>query len=143
MASAVAGAYAFASLVGIRSQDPLEILKRVEKGLAFTALERFQTNTGLSTGELADAGVIALRTLHRRKEQGRLAPEESDRLMRLSRVFGKALALFEGDMDAARQWLAAPQAALGRQRPMSLTRTDVGAREVEALVDRLEHGVLS
>ena len=39
MASAHAGAYAFASLVGIRSQDPLEILKRVEKGLAFTALE--------------------------------------------------------------------------------------------------------
>jgi putative toxin-antitoxin system antitoxin component (TIGR02293 family) len=143
MASAVASAYAFASLVGIRSQDPLEILKRVEKGLAFTALERFQTNTGLSTGELADAGVIALRTLHRRKEQGRLDPEESDRLMRLSRVFGKALGLFEGDVDAARQWLAAPQRALGGKKPMALIRTDVGAREIEALADRLEHGVLS
>ncbi len=141
--ASTAGRFGFAGLVGIRSQDPLEILKRVEKGLAFTALERFQSNTGLSTGELAEAGVIALRTLHRRKEQGRLDPEESDRLMRLSRVFGKALDLFEGDVEAARQWLATPQAALGRKRPMSLTRTDVGAREVEALVDRLEHGVLS
>ena len=65
--------------------------------------------------------MITLRTLHRRKEQGRLEPEESDRLLRLSRVFGRALELFEGDAPAAREWLARPhKTALGGERPMNL-----------------------
>lgn len=138
-----AGTYSFVLLVGLRSQDPFYIFRRVEKGLAFTALERFQRNSGLSTGDLAEAVVIKLRTLHRRKEQGRLEPDESDRLLRVSRVFGRALELFEGNAESARQWLATRQNALGGERPMVLAKTDIGAREVEALVDRLEHGVLT
>ncbi len=115
----------------------------MEKGLAFQALERFQKNTGLSTIDLAQVVAIKMRTLHRRKERGRLEPDESDRLLRVSRVFGKALELFEGDADAARQWLSTPVSALGGKRPMVLAKTDLGAREVEALIDRLEHGVLT
>ena len=61
----------------------------------------------------------------------------------MSRIFGRALELFEGDAEAARQWLATPQGALGGERPMVLAKTDLGAREVEALVERLEHGVLT
>ena len=137
------GAYWFVSLIGLRSQNPIDIFKRVEKGLAFTALERFQRSSGISTADLADAVVITVRTLHRRKEQGRLEPDESDRLLRVSRVFGKALDLFEGQTQAARQWLFTPQRALGGKQPIVLAKTDVGAREVEALVDRLEHGVLT
>lgn len=138
-----AGPYSFVLLVGLRSQDPFDILRRLKRGLAFTALERFQRNSGLSTVDLAEAVVIKLRTLHRRKEQGRLEPEESDRLLRVARVFGRALELFEGNAEAARQWLATRQSALGGERPMVLAKTDVGAREVEALADRLEHGVIT
>lgn len=133
----------YVSLVGLRPQDPIRISKRVQKGLAFQAFVRLQRNTGLSMGDLAEAASIKPRTLHRRKKQGRLDPEESDRLLRVSRIFGRALELFEGDPDAARQWLANPQGGLGGERPMVLARTDLGAREVEALVDRLEHGVLT
>ena len=138
-----AGEYGYVSLVGLRSEDPIGIFKSVQRGLRFSALERFQKNSGLSTSDLADAVVITARTLARRKEQGRLDPEESDRLLRLARVFGKALELFEGDADQAREWLSAPQRALGGQRPIVLARTDLGAREVDALADRLEHGVLT
>jgi putative toxin-antitoxin system antitoxin component (TIGR02293 family) len=140
---APAGAYGFVSLIGLRSQDPIDIFKHVEKGLAFAALERFQRSSGISTDDLADAVVITVRTLHRRKERGRLEPEESDRLLRISRVFGKALDLFEGRTQAARQWLFTAQRALGGKQPIVLAKTDVGAREVEALVDRLEQGVLT
>jgi putative toxin-antitoxin system antitoxin component (TIGR02293 family) len=138
-----AGSNWYVSLLGLHPQDPIKIFKRVEKGLAFQALERFQKNTGLSTRDLADAIIIKMRTLNRRKEQGRLEPEESDRLMRVSRIFGKALELFEGNTDAARQWLFTGQRALAGERPMVLAKTDLGAREVEALIDRLEHGVLT
>lgn len=137
------GAYRYVLLVGLRLQDPIRILKRVEQGLKFEALERFQRNTRLSTSALAEVVSIKLRTLHRRKQQGRLEPDESDRLLRVSRVFGRTLELFEGDADAARRWLSTPLKALGGERPIALARTDLGAREVEALVDRLEHGVLT
>jgi putative toxin-antitoxin system antitoxin component (TIGR02293 family) len=138
-----AGSHAYVSLLGLSPRDPIEISKKVERGLAFEALERFQENTGLSTTELVDLVAIKQRTLHRRKGNGRLDPEESDRLMRASRIFGKALELFEGDAEAARRWLDARQKGLRGQRPLALARTDLGAVEVEALIDRLEHGVLA
>jgi putative toxin-antitoxin system antitoxin component (TIGR02293 family) len=137
------GSYWYVSLLGLRLQDPIRILRRVEQGLEFRALERFQRNTRFSTSELAELVAITLRTLHRRKEQGRLEPDESDRLLRVSRVFGKALQLFEGDADAARRWFSTPAKALGGERPITLARTDLGSNEVEALIDRLEQGVLT
>lgn len=135
--------YAFVALVGLRAEDPIAIFKAMQKGLRFSALETFQNRSGLSTAELADAVGIPARTLARRKEQGRLEPEESDRLLRVARVFAKALDLFEGDAAGARAWLSGPQRALGGERPLVLARTDLGAREVEALAERLEHGVLT
>ena len=138
-----AGSHGYLSLLGLRAQDPIQIVRRVEQGLEFKALERFQKNSQLSTGDLAELVDIKLRTLHRRKEQGRLEPDESDRLLRVSRVFGKAIELFEGDGEAARRWLSTPSKALRGERPLALARTDLGSREVEALMDRLEHGVLT
>jgi putative toxin-antitoxin system antitoxin component (TIGR02293 family) len=138
-----AGPYGYVLLLGLRLQDPIRIAKRVEEGLKFQALERFQKNTRFSTSDLAEVVSIKLRTLHRRKDRGRLEPDESDRLLRVSRIFGKTLELFEGDADAARRWFSTPLKGLGGEPPIVLARTDVGAREVEALIDRLEHGVLS
>ncbi len=115
----------------------------VEEGLPFSALERFQRNIDLPLRELADAIRVPLRTLDRRKRAGRLEPEESDRAIRLSRVFGAVLTLFEGDEEAARAWLKRRQVALGNERPIDFVRTEVGAREVERLIGRLEHGVFS
>jgi putative toxin-antitoxin system antitoxin component (TIGR02293 family) len=51
--------------------------------------------------------------------------------------------LFEGDRDAAVEWLTTPQTALGDRVPLDLARTEIGAREVERLVGRLDHGVFS
>jgi len=133
----------YVSLLGFRLSNPIEIVKRVEEGFRFQALERFQKNTQFPTNDLAEVVAIKLRTLHRRKEQGRLAPDESDRLLRVSRVFAKALELFEGDSSAARRWFYTPAKALGGERPIALARTDLGSREVDALIDRLEHGVLT
>ena len=135
--------YLYLRLVGLQASDPIQILKRVKLGLKFHALERFQENTRFSTTDLADLVSIKMRTWHRRKEQGRLDPEESDRLLRVSRVFAKALELFEGDTEAARRWFHTPAKALGGGRPISLAGTDLGSREVEALIGRLEHGVFT
>jgi hypothetical protein len=40
-------------------------------------------------------------------------------------------------------WLSRPLPALADHRPIDLARTDVGTREIELLIGRLEHGVVS
>ena len=118
-------------------------MRLVEAGFAYRVFERFRKNVDLPTKELSVLVQIPDRTLARRREQGRLTAEESDRLLRASRVFGKALLLFEGDLEAARAWFSTPAPALGNRTPQDFAATEVGAREVENLLGRLEHGVFS
>jgi putative toxin-antitoxin system antitoxin component (TIGR02293 family) len=58
-------------------------------------------------------------------------------------VIARALDLFEGDAAAARDWFYAPAKALGGVRPIDVVNTEPGRREVERLIDRIEHGVFS
>jgi putative toxin-antitoxin system antitoxin component (TIGR02293 family) len=135
------GAHYYVKLLGLETDDPLKLAARVQRGLPFGALERFQRNTALSTIDLAEVVQIPVRTLMRRKAQRRLQPDESDRLLRASRIFGRALELFEGDIAAARRWLSTPLRAFGGARPIAVASTDVGAGEVDNLIGRLEHGI--
>lgn len=138
-----AGRYHYVTFVGLKTFKLPAILKRIEEGLSFSAWERLRRNTALSTNDLAAVVQIKLRTLNRRKEEGRFQPDESDRLLRASRLFAKALDLFEGDAESARKWLFTPQPALGGAKPIAVVRTEVGAKEVESLIGRLEHGIPS
>lgn len=137
------GAHAYVALLGLRTYETESLLRRVDRGFSYRTIDHLQRNLGLSIEDVSKLVRIPTRTLTRRKERGRLEPDESDRVIRASRVLGKALELFEGDEEAARSWLATPQPALAGERPIQLARTDLGAREVERLVDRLEHGVFS
>ena len=133
----------YVALLGFRNYEPLKIYSRVRLGLSFATYERFQRNTALNSAALAALLQLPARTIARRKAAGRLEPDESDRLLRASRVFGRALELFEGDSGAAREWLLNEQPLLGGLVPLELATTDVGALEVERLVGRLEHGIPS
>jgi putative toxin-antitoxin system antitoxin component (TIGR02293 family) len=137
------GAHAWALLLGLRHFDTAELLARLADGLAYSALEHFQRNVELPLHRVAEMVQVPPRTLARRKEQGRLRPDESDRLIRASRVFARALELFEGDAEAARDWLGSAQPALGGAAPFDLVKSELGAREVEAVIGRLEHGAFS
>lgn len=135
------GPHAYVVLLGLETFDAPALLRSVEKGIAYKAFERFRRNTSLSAECLLEVIHVPRRTLTRRKSEGRFLPDESDRLLRAARVFGKALQLFEGDRDAAVEWLSTAQPALGGGVPLDLARTEVGAQEVERLVGRLEYGV--
>ena len=135
--------YVYVTLLGLKTDDPIEINQRILDGLSYRALERFQRNVDLPMTTLATLIHIPPRTLSRRKEEGRLQPDESDRLVRISRIVGKSVELFEGDFAAARKWLSAPLRSLRGKAPLELAATEVGAQEVEALIGRLEHGIIS
>jgi putative toxin-antitoxin system antitoxin component (TIGR02293 family) len=135
------GPYLYVALLGLRRYDALSIDAHVRQGFSYSAFERFSRNADLPVPRLAEITGIPSRTLARRREVGRLDPDESDRLARVSRLFARALELFEGDVAGARDWLSKPQAALGDRVPLELVTTDIGAQEVERLIGRLEYGI--
>lgn len=137
------GEHSYVTLLGFKTLETSALLKKVEAGFSYRTFERLQQNLDLPIEELAKLVQIGQRTLARRRKEGRLTTEESDRLVRAARVFGKTLALFEGDLGAARTWFSTPAPALANRMPQDVSATEVGAREVENLIGRLEHGVFS
>jgi len=129
--------------LGIRTNDPLKVIRTLQVGLPYRAYQQFLDKTGLNSESVVRIVGVANRTLARRKEQGKLSHSESERLLRLSIVYENALELFEGDAVATRQWLDSPQKALGGKSPLTLAESELGAREVEDLIGRLEHGVFT
>jgi putative toxin-antitoxin system antitoxin component (TIGR02293 family) len=135
--------HSYAMLLGLRTSDWPTLLRGVEHGFSIAAFDHFQRNVGLGAEQLFDWLRIAPRTVTRRRRNGQLLPEESDRLLRAARLFGRALELFEGDRDGAVEWLTTPKRALGGASPIDVAKTELGSREVENLIGRLEHGVYS
>jgi putative toxin-antitoxin system antitoxin component (TIGR02293 family) len=137
------GAHFYVVLLGLRAFDWADLMQAVQGGFIYETIDHLQRNTGMAMEKLLDWLQISTRTLARRKQQGRFQSEESDRLLRASRVFGRALELFEGDRDAAVEWMFSPQPALGGETPIDISKTELGSREVENLAGRIEHGVYS
>lgn len=131
----------YVALLGLSTFDAAGLHDRVEAGLSYSSLERLRRALDLPMSQLAELIRVPTRTLARRKETKRLEPDESDRLLRLSRIVGVALRLFEGDLSETRRWLLAPHSALGDETPLGMATTEIGAREVEHLIGRLEHGI--
>lgn len=109
-------------------------------GLPFREFTALQESLGVSLERLASLLGIAKATLNRRKAAGRLDLEESDRVVRFARLLGKAMDVLEGQ-ENARRWLSSPQTGLGGAVPLEYARTEVGAREVDDLLTRIDHGV--
>lgn len=119
----------------------LEVIQQVRAGLPASAFERFSAVTGLSREVLAKATGTSTRTLERRKARGaRLDTAISERLVRLARLYAKASEVI-GDNQLARQWMQTPRSAFSGQTPFEMAQTELGAREVEDLLLRVEHGV--
>ena len=79
-------------------------------------------------------------TLQRRKAERRLSPQESERMMRFWRILQHATRVF-GTVERARQWLKFPQRGLGQAVPLEYASNEIGAREVDDLLGRIEYTV--
>lgn len=137
------GKYTAEKLLGIKTTDNLKLAKKVEAGFPFETFERLGKTTGLPLERLRVAVRIAPRTLTRRKKENKLSPEESDRLVSVSRLMAQTFELFEGNTEAAMRWFQNPNRALNGQSPLQVASTETGAREVENLIGRLEYGVFT
>lgn len=133
----------FALFLGFKRTDTAYVIQKISQGLSYSSYTRLLNEISLSQQMLSDIVRISASTLARRQQSGRLTPEESDRIARIAKVFSDAVELFEGDKSSARQWLLTPSEALGGETPLKYSQSELGAREVEKLIGRLEHGVFS
>lgn len=74
------------------------------------------------------------------KRRTRLSPTESERTERLARVIAAAEHVW-GARDSAREWLTRPHPELGDRTPLDAALSEVGARQVEELLDRILYGI--
>ena len=125
-----------------KAKHPTELIRKIQKGLRFSELETLQTSIGMPFEQLAAKLCISRSTLQRRKAAGRLSPDESDKVIRYSRLLQQAVDFF-GDIEKARAWLKHPQYGLGGAVPLDYARTETGAREVENLLGQMKYGVYS
>ena len=121
---------------------PSKLIEVLRAGLAIQELEDLQASLGVPMEKLFPMLGISKATLHRRKAGGKLGPAESDRVVRFARLMGKAVEVMESE-ENARRWLNSPQVGLGGAVPLDYAGTEVGAREVEDLLGRIEYGVYS
>ena len=109
--------------------------------LKYRAVERLSAFLRASPPQLMRVIEINERTAQRRKEQGALTSEESDRLARVARVTRRAVDAF-GDEAQALEWLRRTNRTLGGSPPLELLGTDAGAELVVDELGRIEYGDL-
>jgi putative toxin-antitoxin system antitoxin component (TIGR02293 family) len=112
----------------------------IQKGLSFESFTKLQSQLGVPDQRLAQHLSLPLRTLQRRMASGRFTAEESDRIVRLTRIFCEAMEIL-GNVEAAREWMTTPNPSIGNRTPLELTSTDSGCVEVERLLGKIAYGV--
>lgn len=114
-------------------------MEAIREGLSIDVVDDVLTGGQLTAAEL-DRLALPRKTLAHRRTLGRLTAEQSDRLVRILRVIEQAEQAF-GDAGKARIWLRRPSTALAGHAPLDLLDTDIGTRQVESLLGRIEHGI--
>lgn len=130
----------YGSSAGLTESDTDYIIRVLKGGLPASAFERLQLEMGVSAKALAATTSISVRTLTRRKREGRLRTDESERLYRIAALFDRAVEVL-GDKNKARNWLTSPKRAFSERTPLEQADTEPGATQVAYLLGQIEHGV--
>lgn len=116
------------------------LIAALKEGLPADRVETLKEAVDVPATQLIDLLGIPSSTLARRRQAGRLGKDESERAYRIAHLVARTAEVF-GSLERARQWLKKPQVALGGATPLAFADTEPGAREVEDLLLRIEHGI--
>ncbi|HEY3837635.1 MAG TPA: antitoxin Xre/MbcA/ParS toxin-binding domain-containing protein [Bryobacteraceae bacterium] len=142
-ATAIAEILGGRKVLGTTIRKPNDLRHLIRKGLPAASIGALAGKLRIGNRVLSDKLGIPQRTLTRRLSQALLlTPAESDRTVRMARVFANAVEMI-GDEEKAIEWLSTPNRALGGERPLDLLDTDTGARLVEDILGRIAYGVYS
>jgi putative toxin-antitoxin system antitoxin component (TIGR02293 family) len=125
------------ALLGSSFSSDGELLNSVLAGLSPEVVDHLQQE-GLRPAELRF--IIPPRTLgHRKIRNEALDVAESDRAVRAARLFAFAETTF-GDRERAQHWLRTPKKRFDGKAPIDMMRSELGARQVEDVLMRIDEG---
>jgi putative toxin-antitoxin system antitoxin component (TIGR02293 family) len=119
-----------------------QLTETIREGLPYASLEALLAKLGIPRNGAAAALHLPERTLARRRKEKRLRPDESDRVLRLARLFSLASTVLETEENAS-IWFSQPNRSMGGKTPLAIIDTEIGAREVEDALWRIAHGIFS
>ncbi len=115
-------------------------VKVIRAGLPARAFEAVAEVLSLTVDELAEKLGVSPRTVRdQRKKLARLSSENTEKLVRTARIQHQARKIFSTN-EAVAGWLSSPALALEGALPIDLLDTDLGAREVEAVLAGIAYG---
>ena len=134
----VADAGGFGPQIGIVDHF-FDIAEAVESGLPKLSLERVVERAGIEGPARAKLmqRVVPAATYKRRH---RLKLVESEKTERLARVIALAEMLWDDEAEA-RRFLSTPHPELNGRKPIEAALTELGARQVEDIVNRALYGL--
>ena len=117
-------------------------LETVEAGVPVATMARFVAASGMQLKDVYEV-VIPARTLkHRKARKEPLTSDESDKLVRLIRVYDQALRVL-GEREKVLYWLSEPKKRFEDRTPIQMLRTDLGGRMVEEMLGQIYYGMFA
>ena len=117
-------------------------LETVEAGVPVATMAKFVAVSGMQVKDIYEV-VIPARTLkHRKARKEPLTSDESDKLVRLIRVYDQAVRVI-GEKEKALYWLSEPKRRFEGRTPIQMLRTDLGGRMVEELLGQIYYGMFA
>jgi putative toxin-antitoxin system antitoxin component (TIGR02293 family) len=142
-AAAIAEVLGGRKVLGKAIRKPDDLARLIREGLPAGTVTALAERLHIGNSVLSRKLGIPQRTLTRRLSQrSLLTPAESDRTVRMARVYANAVEMI-GDPKKAIEWLRTPNRALGGERPLDQLDTDVGAQMVDDVLGRIAYGVYS
>ena len=122
----------------VRSLADLQQL--VAAGLPVGALNRTAEYVAANPREVTRLKDRLVPAATRKRRKTVLKASESERVERLARLMALAEEVWE-DRDGAREFLRTPHPLLGGRATIDLARTELGARQVEELLQDVEYSL--
>jgi putative toxin-antitoxin system antitoxin component (TIGR02293 family) len=124
----------------LAQESPAKTIATIRKGVPARTFDFVASLLGLPQSDLAKRLRLVHRTISRRRSANtRLSAEESEKVLRVMRIFELARTIIPDDAALAK-WMLKPAAPLDDNAPIDLLDTDVGAAEVEGFIRGIAYG---
>ncbi len=144
--SVAARAIAFMGSAGKKDFYPVknerDFIDVIRKGIPKKAIDNLVDKTGIPANEMATLMRLSDRTLRRYSPQTLLSPEQSERVIELSRLYSRGQVVF-GNLENFKEWMNSTVMALGNIKPKSLLDTSLGIDILMNELGKIEHGIFA
>lgn len=126
-------------VLGADISSAADLARVVAERIPLKSLEFVQKSGSFSDAEIQHLVIPARTRRHRQEKKERLTVEESDRLVRLTRIQALAEDVF-GDSEKANAWLREPLSEIDGIAPLELAQTEAGGRVIEQILAKIDWG---